>query len=31
MRADMHYDEDRRQTWHWQRRDNVPEGIKATG
>jgi len=27
----MHYDEDRRQTWHWQRRDNVPEGIKATG
>jgi len=27
----MHYDEDRRQTLHWQRRDNVPEGIKATG
>jgi len=27
----MHDDEDRRQAWDWQRRDNVPEGIKATG
>jgi hypothetical protein len=31
MRANMHNDKDCRRTWNWQRRDDAPEGIKATG
>ncbi len=31
MRPGMHNDKDRRQAWHGECRNNVPEGIKATG
>jgi hypothetical protein len=31
MRANMPDDKDCRRTWNWQRSDDAPEGIKATG